>query len=277
MFIQLINISWPRALVLAFVENGEVHEYSILWVLLSRLPGVGQDFATHVPDHLLMAFFVMVVLVLFSLCIRSRLSLEDPGRIQILLETIIGWVRDLAQQMIGDKAERYIPFLATYAIFILCCNLVGLVPGLQPPTTNLNMTASLMVVAVVFYHYHGIRTKGIGRYLKAMTGGFTLGDSGELSGFLKVFLFVIFYCVLPVIFFSVELMDHFVARPLSLSIRLFGSMFGEHTATMVFADLAPYVVPIVMYLFGIIGGVVQTFIFVLLTMFYLRGAVSEHH
>ena len=141
---------------------------------------------------------------------------------------------------------------------IWLCNLSGLVPGLMAPTSNYNVTLGCAITVWVYYHFQGIKEQGIGAYLKhfAVPPGSPVGMAPMM---------------LPI-----ELISH-VARVLSLSLRLFGNIFGEELVILILASLVPFVVPLPMMLLGLLTGTLQAVIFVMLTMVYLGGAVQARH
>jgi F-type H+-transporting ATPase subunit a len=241
-----------------------------------RLPGI--------PDHVTYTWLVMVILAAVAFGASRNLQLVPRGLqnfLEVVLEQFLGMIDDV----MGHEGRRYLPLLATLGLFILTGNLIGLVPGLSGPTGNLNTTAACALIVFVAYHAIGVRKQGALAYLKHFAGPVPLA--------LKPLMFVI------------EIISH-LARPLSLTLRLFGNMVGGHILLAVIfllmgldgligwalsGSLAGAVV-------GGIGGVVtivftvgflyplkilvsflQAFIFVMLTMLYISGALeeAEHH
>lgn len=213
-------------------------------------------FGVDVPDHVLMAGLVFVIcLVVFPLVTR-RLSRDNPGPLQQVLELLITGLRDMMHDIIGHGSERYLNMIATFAVFIFISNIFGLFYFLQPPTSNPNTTFALSITSFVYFNFQGIRAQGILHYLKHFAGPVWW---------------------LAWLMFPIEMLGNF-ARMLSLSMRLFGNIFGEHTATGIFMGLVPIIVPWPMMALGIFGAVLQTFVFIMLTMVYLSGAVAtEEH
>jgi F-type H+-transporting ATPase subunit a len=158
--------------------------------------------------------------------------------------------------VIGPESKRFTPLIATLAIYILVGNILGMIPGFISPTSNLNVTASCGLTVFIYYNYHGIRKHGILKYLRHF-GGPVL--------WLAPLLFVI------------EIISH-LARPFSLSVRLFGNIFAEE---LIISSLNEYIFPffvstIVMFL-ALLLSTIQAFIFIMLTMVYISGAVEESH
>ena len=213
-------------------------------------------FGVDVPDHVLMAGLVFVIcLIVFPLATR-RLSRDNPGPLQQTMELLIVGLRDMMHDIIGHGSERFLGMIAAFTVFIFISNIFGLFYFLAPPTSNPNTTFALSISAFCYYNWKGIRTQGFWKYLKHFSGP------------------VIW---LAPLFFVIEMVGNF-ARMLSLGMRLFGNIFGEHTATGIFMGLVPLIVPWPMMALGIFGAVLQTFVFIMLTMVYLSGAIAaEEH
>jgi F-type H+-transporting ATPase subunit a len=223
----------------------------------SALSGILESvFHIHLPDHVVMAIFVALLLVGFSLWFRTRISLENPGKLQLLLEALVGGVIGMLEETVGHKGRQFLGLVGTLGLFILVSNLLGLVPFFSSPTVSLNMPVGCALVTFLYYNFQGIREQGVGPYFKHFLGP-----------------------VLPlaIIMLPIEIISH-VSRVLSLSIRLFGNIFGEELVVLVLASLIPFVVPVPMMLFGVFGSILQAFVFIMLTMIYLGGAVAaEEH
>lgn len=240
-----------------------------------RLPGI--------PDHVTYTWLVMVVLVVAAAAASRRPALVPRG-LQNFMEIVLEQFQELLDDVIGHGGRRYLPLVATLGLFILLSNLLGLVPGLVAPTANLNTTAACAVIVFFTYHWIGFRKQGAARYLRHFMGPVLwLGP----------------------LMFVIELFSH-LARPLSLSLRLFGNMTGGHILLAVIFFLMGLDGLIGWAISGSAGGAVlggfggllmiaftvgfliplkilvsflQAFIFVMLTMLYIAGAVeeAEHH
>jgi F-type H+-transporting ATPase subunit a len=212
-----------------------------------------------IPNYMVMIGLITVIITGVGLFIRSRLSVENPGKFQILLEDGVSAVRDLLVQWIGPKGPRFMPLIATLGLFILMGNYMGLVPGLMAPTSSINVTLGCALTIWVYYHFQGIRAQGIGPYLLH----FAAPPGAPL--------------LLAPIMLPIELISH-LSRVMSLSLRLFGNVFGEELVIMILFGLIPFLVPLPMMFLGIVTGGLQAFIFMLLSIIYLQGAVAvEHH
>jgi F-type H+-transporting ATPase subunit a len=232
------------------------HEHSILYEPFNKYVW-RHAFGFDVPDHVIMALLVLAIsLIVFPLASR-RFSKENPGGFQQALELIVLGLKGLMEDIIGHGAsQKFLYIIGGFASFIFVSNLFGLFFFLQPPTGNPNTTFGLGLIAFLYYNYQGVRTQGLGHYLKHFLGPMPL---------------------LAPLMLPIELIGH-LARVLSLGMRLFGNIFGEHTATGIFMGMLPFVLPWPMMGLGIFGAFLQTFVFIMLTMVYIGGAVTaEEH
>lgn len=210
-----------------------------------------------IPDAAIMTLLLVVVMaILFPLAAR-RFHRDKPGGVQNFLELLVSFLRGLVDEAIGGHdARAYLPFIGTLFIFISMGNLFGTFYFLQPPTGALSTTVALAIASFVYFNVYGIREHGLLGYLKHFMGPMLL--------------------IAP-LFFVIEMIGTF-ARVLSLSLRLFMNIFGEHTTTNVFASLVPIVVPWPMMALGIFTAFLQAYVFALLTAVYVSGAVAhEEH
>jgi F-type H+-transporting ATPase subunit a len=223
----------------------------------SALSGILESvFHIHLPDHVVMAIFVAVLLTGFALWFRSRISLENPGKLQLVLESLVGGLIGMLEENVGHKGRQFLGLVGTLGLFILTSNLLGLVPFFSSPTVSLNMPVGCALVTFLYYNFQGIRAQGVGPYFKHFLGPLL---------------------PLAIIMLPIEIISH-LSRVLSLSIRLFGNIFGEELVVLVLGSLIPFVVPVPMMLFGVFGSLLQAFVFIMLTMIYLGGAVAaEEH
>jgi F-type H+-transporting ATPase subunit a len=210
-----------------------------------------------IPDPALMSILLVVLLAVVMPLAARKYDKERPSRIQSLLEMIVSSIRGLLDDVIGHGAGKiYLPVIGSFAIFIAVGNLFGLFFFLTPPTGVLSTTVALAVVAFVYFNWLGIKANG-------------------LWGFLKHFMGPVWW--LAPLFFVIEIIGNF-ARILSLSLRLFMNISGEHTVTGFFASLAPIVVPWPLMILGLFTAFLQAFIFITLTAVYisLLTAHEEH-
>jgi F-type H+-transporting ATPase subunit a len=213
------------------------------------------------PEHAVTATFVTLVVVLFAALAHRRLASTEqalePGdgiTLRNLAEVFVEMVNGLAEGVIGHGAQRYVPLLASFFAFILVGNLLGLIPGFTPPTSDFNVTFALGAISFVAYQTYGFREHGI-KYLKQFAGPVLL---------------------LAPLMVVIELFGHFF-RPVSLGVRLFANMFADHQLLEIFTQLTYVVVPVVFYVLGALVCVVQAFVFTMLTATYIALAVSHDH
>jgi len=219
--------------------------------------------AAPIPNAVAMEILVVLLLTVFFIVVRMRLSVERPGALQHMMEGIYGFISNLAQEIIGHHSERFVPYLITLGIFILTCNLIGLVPGLESPTAVPAVPLGCALFTWFYYHYHGLRENGAWGYL--------LHFVGPQEG-----MPVAVRIILPVPFFFIEVFSH-TARILSLTVRLFANMFAGEMVTLVFFSLVPLVIPIIFQGLHVFVAFIQTYIFVLLACVYLGEATAHEH
>ena len=220
--------------------------------------------ATPISNPFAMELLVALLLTIFFIAVRSRLSVERPGALQHSMEGIHSFIADMADEVIGHHGPKYVPYLVTLGMFILCCNLIGLVPGLESPTAVPIVPLGCALLTWFYYHFQGLRTKGPIGYLKVFIGP----QDKEMPWWLRWFL--------PVLMFPIEVFSH-LARIMSLTVRLFANMFAGEMVTLVFFSLIPLGVPVIFEGLHIGVSLVQTYIFVLLPAVYLGEATGEAH
>jgi F-type H+-transporting ATPase subunit a len=186
--------------------------------------------------------------------VRVTLSVEQPKPVQHLAEAVHGFVSEQSESIIGHGFERFLSYLTVLGMFILLCNLLGLIPGLESPTADVVVPLGCAILTFVYYHYQGIRVNGFG-YIKQF-----LGPVWWMS-----------WLLLPV-----ELISH-LARVLSLTVRLYANMFAGDLVTLAFFSLIPIGIPLIFIFLHLGVAVVQSYVFILLAMSYLSLAVAEEH
>jgi F-type H+-transporting ATPase subunit a len=215
-------------------------------------------FKTHwLEEHHLVVvtytWFVMAALALFSFLATRRLSIL-PGRFQNVMEVIIGGFDTLLVDTMGHQGRKFFPLIATLGLYILTSNLLGLIPGFESPTANLNTTVSLALVVFLMTHIVGVKVHGL-KYFKQFMGP----------------VWWLTPLMLPI-----EIISH-ISRPLSLSVRLFGNIMGEDIVLAVVLLLVPLLVPMPVICLMIFTSLIQTLVFMLLAMMYIAGAMEEAH
>lgn len=204
-------------------------------------------------DHIIAAGLTFVLLTVFGLVLRARMSLV-PGKAQQVMELFVSGVYGLLEENMGKEGRKYIPLIATLGLFILISNLMGMVPGLSSSTGNYNTPVACALIVFVYYNFQGIKEHGFG-YIKQFTGPI--------------------WWMVPLML-PIEIISH-CARPFSLSMRLFMNIAGEHLVVGIIAGIAPWVIPIPLMALGLLAACIQTFIFVMLTTLYIAGAKSHDH
>jgi F-type H+-transporting ATPase subunit a len=249
------------------MENLEHPLLIVAWVnallgplVAAALAPLGFHFEGHevIPNYLVMTLLIVVFVTVLCLVMRSRLSVEHPGKFQILLEDGVMAVVGLLEEWIGPDGRQYLPLIATLGLFILLGNYAGLVPGLMAPTSNINVTVGCAITTWVYYHYQGFRKQGVVNYLKH----FAVPPGAPVW--------------MAPLMLVIELISH-SSRLLSLSLRLFGNIFGEELVIVILGSIIPFIVPLPMMFLGLITGGLQAFIFVLLSIIYLQAAVAVEH
>lgn len=212
-----------------------------------------QQLHTHLGTHVTYTWLVMGILIVLGF-LASRSVKMVPTGTQNFMETIVTGVEGLIEDTMGKEGKAYFPLIATFALFILVSNLIALIPGFYPPTANLNTNAALALTVFAMTHVIGFKKHGV--------------------AYLKHFMGPILW--LAPLIFIIEIIGH-LARPLSLSLRLFGNMYGHEIVLMIFFALVPFFLPIPMMLMGVLVAFIQTFVFTLLAMIYIAGALEEAH
>lgn len=249
------RLALPAFAATAGGEGGEEEAHGFL--LLQQIPGL-----EHAPIHVLGAVFAAIVVAIVAWLGTARIRSGQASPVptgnfdlQTILEGIVGMVLSFLESIVGHEGRRFLPLLGTFALFILFSNLLGLVPGFLPPTEHLGTTAVLGLTVFVVTHVVGVKASG--------------------AGYVKHFLGPVWW--LAIIMLPIEIISH-LARPLSLSVRLFGNMYGDHQVFGLFSSLVPLVVPVLAMGLGLFVALIQTFVFCLLTMMYIAGAVvHEEH
>jgi F-type H+-transporting ATPase subunit a len=233
------------------------------------------------PHHVAFGWLVIALLIAVALAVPRRPALVPRG-LQNAAEAVLDFVLALIDDVIGPDGRRFLPLIATLGLFIFASNLLGLVPGFTAPTDNVNTTAACAIVVFFAYHWIGIRQQGLGPYLKHFAGPMP---------------------ALAPLMIPIEVISH-LARPLSLTLRLFGNMLGGHILlSIVFfmtVGLSTWALSGAAGVIGlVIGGVgtvatilfivgflfplkllvafLQAFIFCMLSMLYIAGALEAEH
>jgi len=218
-------------------------------------------------QHVIAALIVCVVV--FALAALARRDMQRQGdgafvpppdiSVRNIIEVALEYLYNQMRQIIGPEAPRYFPVIGTLALFIFCSNALGLIPGFVPPTNNWNTTFACGLFVFLYYNWHGMRVHGIKHIVHLAN------PVGTWWGWF-----------LAPLLFPIELVST-LARPCSLAIRLAANMVGDHAVVTAFLGLVPILVPLPFMLLGLMVAVVQTLVFVLLTMIFIGLAVAGAH
>jgi F-type H+-transporting ATPase subunit a len=238
---------------------------------MSKLP---EAINYHLGDYtvLLMSFIVLGIITILSLLATLNLKLVPVG-IQNIFEAIFDFIFNLVDSIIGKEGKSFYPLFIGLFLYIFFSNLLGLIPGFISPTANINTTLALALIVFFSTHFIGIKKNGLFKYLKSLAG------HGPL--WLMPFMLVI------------ELISH-ITRPISLSFRLFGNMMAKEILLVVLSSLVILffssgsffqksltMIPVIMlpliYLLGTLVVFIQAFVFTVLSIFYIKGALIIHH
>lgn len=201
-----------------------------------------------ISESVAVTWIIMAVVVLLCVIFVRNLSVENPGKAQLLLESAIGKGVDFFEDVMGKENRRYIPYLITVLIYIGIANIIGLF-GFKPPTKDLNVTIALAVMSMCLIEYSGIHKNGLKHWVK--------------------------HFAKPVPFVAPIMVLEIVIRPLSLCMRLFGNVLGAFVIMELLKIVAPAIIPIPFsFYFDIFDGVIQAYVFVFLTSLYIKEAVE---
>ncbi len=215
-------------------------------------------FGLEVSSVVTTMWLLMAVLILVSYFATRKLSKLPETRLQNALEFLLEFILGFLTQSMGseEKAKKYFPVLASFFILILASNYSGLLPGaghlpgLQAPTSTLSVTAAFAIVVFFSTHYYGVKEKGLSYF----------------KHFIEPIPFLL----------PINIVEEFV-RPLSLSLRLYGNVFGEEMVIAGLFALVPFILPLPMMILGLLFGLIQAFVFTLLAALYIATATAEGH
>ena len=196
----------------------------------------------------------LIIVVLFAI-LKPRLSADNPGKLQHTFEMVYQFLHGESEEQVGHSGPHYIAFFGTLFIFILFMNLIGVVPGFESPTMSPAVPLGCAAATFLYYNIVGIQANGAGKYMAHFAGPMPM---------------------LAPLMVPIELISH-LARPLSLTIRLYANMYAGEQVTMVFLSLTYFLVPAVFMGLHVFVSLLQAYIFMLLTMMYVAGAVAHEH
>jgi F-type H+-transporting ATPase subunit a len=211
--------------------------------------------ATPISNSVAMELLVAAILFFFFILVRVRLSAENPGALQHVFEGLHGFIDGQGREIIGHHHEPYTAFVAVVFVYVLLCNLLGLIPGFESPTATPTVPLGIAICAFFYYHAQGLKKQGPLKYAVHFAGPMP---------------------VLAPLMVPIEIISH-MARVLSLTVRLYANMFAGDMVTLVFFSLVPAIIPVAFLGLHIFVSLLQAYIFALLTLVYLQGAVAEEH
>ncbi len=218
------------------------------------LKGIGLGHFGHEYQAATHSWFIMILMIVGMAVLAKGVTLL-PTKGQNVLEVIIGGLEDFMVEITGPEGKAFFPFIATIFLYIFVCNLIGLVPGFFSPTASLNTTLSMALCTFILTHAIGIKFHGV-KYIKHFLGPI--------------------WALAPLMF-VIEGIGH-LARVMSLSVRLFGNIFGKEKILGILFGLAGlYLVPLPILFLGILVSFIQAVVFMLLAIVYFTGAMEEAH
>jgi F-type H+-transporting ATPase subunit a len=210
--------------------------------------------ARPISNSFAMEVMVALFLITFFLAVRLRLSVDNPNGLQHTMESIEGFFGNMGEEIIGHHYHKYHAYIVTLGLFILSCNLIGLIPSFESPTAVAIVPLGCALLTWFYYHYQGLRANGL--------------------GYFKHFMGPVWW--LAVLMVPIEIFSH-LARVLSLTVRLYANMFAGEMVTLVFFSLVPIGVPIIFQGLHIGVALIQTYIFTILACVYLGEATAHEH
>jgi F-type H+-transporting ATPase subunit a len=240
------------------------HELWVTRLFNDYLAGLGNSLAGLVgishadrpwSNFVAMQILVALIIIVVFAILKPRLSVDRPGKLQHTFELLYGFLNEQAEEQVGHEGHHYLAFFGTIFFFILFSNLIGVIPGFESPTMIPSVPAGCAVAAFFYYNIVGIQSNGVFKYLAHFAGPMPL---------------------LAPLMIPIEMVSH-LARPLSLTIRLFANMYAGEQVTLVFIKLTWLFVPVAFMGLHVFVSFLQAYIFMLLTMMYVAGAVAHEH
>lgn len=201
-----------------------------------------------ISESVVVTWIIMAILTIASVCFVKNLRVENPGKVQLFLETTVGGMQQFFEGLLGEHGKRYAPYLISTALYIGVADIIG-VFGFKPPTKDLNVTIALAIISIFLIEYAGIHQKGLKKWVK---------------GFAEPVAIVA----------PINILEIFI-RPLSLCMRLFGNVLGSYVVMELLKLVAPVLVPIPLsFYFDFFDGLIQAYVFVFLTSLFIKEATE---
>jgi F-type H+-transporting ATPase subunit a len=214
---------------------------------------------SHDHSFILLSHLILVSIIVLVVAKMATKAMEIvPNGAQNILETYVSGVVSMGADVMGEKrARKYLPLIATIGLMVFFSNLIGIIPGFESPTSNINFTLSMALIVFLYYNYEGIREHGAKKYFAHFAGPVAW---------------------LAPLMFPIEIISH-LSRIISLSFRLFGNIKGDDLFLLVLLMLAPWLVPLPAFFILLFMAFLQTFIFMILSYVYIGGAImmEEEH
>jgi len=201
--------------------------------------------------HVIFALLALIAVPAIFLLFAKKPSLR-PTKLQNIFELYIEFVDNMLKENMGEKGRKYFPLVAGLGLFIFFGNLMGMIPGFESYTANINTTLALALLVFVIYNWEGIKKHGLG-YLKHFMGPIPAAAP---------------------VFFIIEIISH-ISRPITLALRLFANMTGGELITIVLIFLIPLLIPLPIMVVHLIAVFLQTYVFMILTTVYIAGAITD--
>lgn len=211
--------------------------------------------AHPIPTYVAGEVLVIIILIVGALVLRAQLSAEHPGKFQMAMEVVAEFSRGMSEDLLGPSGRQYVALIGTLGLFIILCNLMGLIPALESPTAHGPVPLGCAVVVFLHYNYQGIRKHGVLGYLKHLCGPMM---------------------AIAILMFPVEVFSN-VLRLLSLSVRLWANMLVGGLLESIFTRLIPIALPIPFLVLHAFESLLQAYIFMILPLLYISLAVAEEH
>ena len=201
-----------------------------------------------VAESVVVTWIIMAVLIVAAFFLGRNLKVENVGKRQLVVETVIGGLHNFFYDMLGEKGKRYIPYMMTVGIYIAISNMIGLF-GLKSPTKDVGVTGALALMSIILVEYAGIHQKGVKEFLKSFAEPI-------------------------IIMLPMNILEVFI-RPLSLCMRLFGNILGAFVIMELIKIVAPVLVPVPLSLyFDLFDGFIQAYVFVFLTSLFIKESIE---
>jgi F-type H+-transporting ATPase subunit a len=206
-------------------------------------------------NFITMQILVAAIIVIVFALLRPRLSVDRPGKFQQIFELIYEFIENQTDDLVGHGGRRYLAFFGSLFVFILVGNLIGIIPGFESPTMYPYVPAGCAVASFLYYNLVGVQSIGLIKHLRHFVGP---------------------VLALAPLMIPIEVVSN-LARPLSLTLRLYANMFAGEQVTLVFVTLTKVIIPVLFMGLHVFVALLQAYIFMMLTMIYVGGAIAEEH